>query len=241
LSLTLTLTLTHHSPDMSFTLDKVVPWGRSFDEYVAMFALSPADLRSRILGCGDGPAAFNAVANRLGGGVVSVDPIYSLRAEQLRELIDGVFGSMLEETERNKDEFVWKHVNSAAELWQLRRAAMNEFLADYERGVQEYRYVAGELPDLPFMDKTFELALCSHFLFLYSEQRDLQFHIDSIKELCRVADEVRIFPLNELGAKPSRHLDAVVAACQEAGCNPEFVTVEYEFQKGANRFLRLKP
>jgi hypothetical protein len=226
---------------MSFSLDKVVPWGRSYDEYVAMFALTPADMRRRILGCGDGPAAFNSVANRTGGGVVSVDPIYSMRAEQLRELIDGVFASMLDETELNKDEFVWRHVKSTAELGLLRRAAMEEFLADYEQGVQEYRYVTGELPDLPFMDKTFELALCSHFLFLYSEQHNLQFHIDSIKELCRVADEVRIFPLNELGARPSRHLKDAVAECQAAGLHPEIVVVDYEFQKGANRFLRLTP
>lgn len=35
---------------MSFTLEKVVPWGRSFDEYAAMFSLSNADLDKRILG-----------------------------------------------------------------------------------------------------------------------------------------------------------------------------------------------
>lgn len=45
---------------MGFTLDKVVPWGRSYDEYVSMFDLSGADLGVRILGCGDGPAEFNA-------------------------------------------------------------------------------------------------------------------------------------------------------------------------------------
>ena len=54
-----------------FTLDKVVPWGRSFDEYRRMFALTDADLRGRILGCGDGPAAFNAEATRLGMRVTS--------------------------------------------------------------------------------------------------------------------------------------------------------------------------
>ena len=225
---------------MSFTLDKVVPWGRSYDEYVAMFDLSAADLRTRILGCGDGPASFNAVANASGGGVVSVDPVYAMRPNQLRELIDGVFQSMLDETERNKSEFTWRHVRSVGELGALRRSAMNAFLDDYAAGIDEYRYVAGELPDLPFMDKTFELALCSHFLFLYSEQRDLQFHIESIRELCRVADEVRIFPLTELGARPSRHLDSVLSSCQASGLNPEIVTVEYEFQKGANRFLRLR-
>ena len=35
-----------------FTLDQVVPWGRSFDEYRRMFALSDDELRLRILGCG---------------------------------------------------------------------------------------------------------------------------------------------------------------------------------------------
>ena len=33
-----------------FTLDQVVPWGRSFDEYRLMFALSENDLQLRILG-----------------------------------------------------------------------------------------------------------------------------------------------------------------------------------------------
>jgi len=48
-----------------FTLDRVVPWGRSFDEYRHTFALSEVDLRSRILGCADGPAGFNAEASQM--------------------------------------------------------------------------------------------------------------------------------------------------------------------------------
>jgi len=40
---------------MGFTLAKVVPWGRSYDEYIRMFSLTEADLGLRILGCGDGP------------------------------------------------------------------------------------------------------------------------------------------------------------------------------------------
>jgi len=224
---------------MSFTLDTVVPWGRSFDEYAAMFALTPEDLRRRILGCGDGPAAFNAVLNRAGGGVVSVDPLYEFSAEQIRGRIAAVFASVLAETERNQGEFVWEQVKSVTELGELRRSSMDEFLADYAAGVKEYRYVAGELPSLPFMDRTFDLALCSHFLFLYSDQFDAQFHLESICELCRVAEEVRIFPLAELGSRPSRHLREVIANCGVLGLNPEIVDVNYEFQKGANRMLRL--
>ena len=29
---------------MPFTLDQILPWGRSFDEYVAVFALTADDL-----------------------------------------------------------------------------------------------------------------------------------------------------------------------------------------------------
>jgi hypothetical protein len=224
---------------MSFALDKVVPWGRSFDEYVAMFALTPADFRRRMLGCADGPAAFNAVVNRTGGGVVSVDPLYQFSAAQIRERIDAIFATVLDETERNKEEFVWQHVKSVEELGRMRRDAMDEFLADYEQGNKDFRYVACELPELPFIDMTFELAVCSHFLFLYSEQHDLAFHIQSIKELCRVADEVRIFPLLELGARKSRHLDAVMTWLKRENIASEIVTVGYEFQKGGNQMLRI--
>jgi hypothetical protein len=224
---------------MPFTLDNVVPWGRGFDEYASMFAIEPPDFRRRILGCGDGPAAFNAVMNRSGGGVVSVDPLYDSSVTEIRERIDAVFDSILAETERNKEEFVWRHVESVSDLGRMRRAAMDEFLADYEVGTKEFRYVAGALPELPFVDKTFELALCSHFLFLYSEQYDLSFHIQSLQELCRVADEVRIFPLLELGARKSRHLDAVVTWLKREGIAHEIVTVDYEFQKGGNQMLRI--
>ncbi|MDX1815834.1 MAG: SAM-dependent methyltransferase, partial [Thermodesulfobacteriota bacterium] len=55
---------------MAFTLNKVVPWGRSFNEYTAMFALSETDLGKRILGCADGPASFNCILTKRGGRVL---------------------------------------------------------------------------------------------------------------------------------------------------------------------------
>ena len=71
-----------------FTLSSVVPWGRSFDEYVRMFALTEGDLASSILGCGDGPASFNAEATRRGTRVVSCDPLYQFDAAPIRQRID---------------------------------------------------------------------------------------------------------------------------------------------------------
>ena len=62
---------------MGMTLDSIVPWGRSFEEYVTMFGLTNTDLTKRILGCGDGPAGFNSELTARGGTVVSLDPIYA--------------------------------------------------------------------------------------------------------------------------------------------------------------------
>ncbi len=42
---------------MGFMLNEVIPWGRSFEEYVALFNLSETELQKRVLGCGDGLAA----------------------------------------------------------------------------------------------------------------------------------------------------------------------------------------
>jgi hypothetical protein len=38
-------------PLMGISLDQVVPWGRSLDEYRRMFDLTPAEMEGPILGC----------------------------------------------------------------------------------------------------------------------------------------------------------------------------------------------
>ncbi len=186
---------------MAFTLDQVVPWGRSYDEYVAMFALSESDLGGRILGCGDGPAAFNSVLTQRGGRVVSADPAYQFSADEIRGRIAATYPEVMEQTRRNRHEFVWRNIASVAELGRVRMAAMEEFLADYPAGRREGRYVAAALPDLPFADGEFDLALCSHFLFLYSGHLSEEFHVRSIAELCRVAREAQGLPAAGTGRR----------------------------------------
>ena len=116
---------------------------------------------------------------------------------------------------------------------------MDEFLADYPLGLEERRYLAASLPSLPFADACFDIALCSHFLFLYSEQHDIDFHVAAINELRRTSGEVRIFPLLELGAEPSRHLAAVTAELERQGRSVQRVRVPYEFQVNGNEMLRV--
>ncbi len=205
-----------------------------------MFALSDDDLRKRFLGCGDGPANFNCVMTRQGGHVISADPIYHFSAEEIRSRINGTFEEVMEQTRNNKDEFIWKHISSVEELGRVRMTAMNDFLSDYAIGLYDGRYVKASLPVLPFDDDQFDIALCSHFLFLYSGQLSEDFHVQSIKELCRVSTETRIFPLLELGAKKSRHLDAVIDMLKKNGFIVHIEEVPYEFQKGGNEMLRIR-
>jgi len=223
---------------MSFTLEKVVLWGRSFDEYVAMFSLTEHDLTKKILGCGDGPASFNSELTEQGGSVKSVDPIYQFSAKEIEERIRATYPMVIEQTRNNHDEFVWNNIASVEELGRIRMAAMTKFLKDYLTGGE--RYINAELPALPFKERYFDIALSSHFLFLYSELFSFDFHLQSVKELCRVAKEARIFPLLELGAKKSRHLLEVVRVLKEDGYECEIKKVDYEFQKGGNQMLRVK-
>ena len=131
---------------------------------------------------------------------MSCDPIYRYDVDQLRGRIDSTYVEVLEQTRQNVDEFVWTSIRSVDELGAVRMAAMTDFLADYVAGKAQARYVDAELPHLPFPDLSFDLALCSHFLFLYTTQLGEAFHQTAIREMCRVASEVRIFPLLALGA-----------------------------------------
>ena len=225
---------------MAFTLNEIVPWGRSYEEYRDMFALSEENLSERILGCADGPASFNAGLTAQGGAVVSVDPLYRFSREEIRSRIDQVFDTVLTETRKNAHEFVWKTILSVDHLGQTRRKAMDDFLDDYHEGQEEGRYIDASLPEIPFREKEFDLALCSHYLFLYSPHLSLDFHLRSIRELCRVAREVRIFPLLELGAVPSRHLEDVQKKLREQEYTVSIISVDYEFQRGGNLMMKVK-
>jgi len=223
-----------------FTLDQVVPWGRSFEEYAAMFSLDEADMTGRILGCGDGPASFNAEATRRGVKVVSCDPIYGCSKSDIEARIAATYEQVIDQTRQNQNEFVWDTIRSVDELGEVRMAAMQAFLADYPAGLVEGRYLNSELPTLPFPDGDFDLALCSHLLFLYSRQLDEEFHHSSLLELCRVARDVRVFPLLAMGGAMSPHLEGSIEMLRAAGHRVSILRVNHEFQKGACEMLRIQ-
>jgi len=222
---------------MTFTLESVVPWGRTFNEYVSMFALSSQDLKLNILGISDGPASFNAEATAQGVKVLSIDPLYSYSALEIQEQFSKTKSTIIEQIQSNQSEFSWITFSSIDGLVQAREQAMKLFIEDFTSEYSNPRYLTSSLPLLPLEDQEFDLSLCSHFLFLYSLQHDREFHVKSIKEMCRVSKQSRIFPVLELGAKESRHLSAVRAELESEGYDTELKKVPYEVQKGGNQML----
>ena len=221
---------------MPVRLDSVVPWGRSFDEYVRMFALSGEDLGGRVLDCAAGPSAFAAGLRRRGGSVVAADPVYALPAGEIAGRVDAVRADMMEQVRRQPGQFVWGYFRSPEELERVRMEACRAFLEDYAADGGRACYVAASLPWLPFADGQFDLALCSHFLFLYSDRLDAPFHAASLRELLRVAAEVRVFPLTDLSGTRSPHLPALRGQFET-----ELRRVDYEFLRGANEMLVVRP
>lgn len=224
---------------LSTLIKQIVPWGRSLEEYTAMFNLTPDDLAGSILDCGGGPSSFNAEATLRGTRVVSCDPLYYFSRREIEERIAEVYPLVMNEMRLNHRTFRWDTLISPEYVGEIRMAAMNAFLADYEDGVFEDRYVEERLPKLSFPDQSFDLTLSSHFLFLYSETLSLEFHLAAIREMLRVAREIRIYPLLSMGGAPSPHLRPAIAALRLDGFRVERVPTSYEFQIGATELLRV--
>ncbi|MBD2694940.1 SAM-dependent methyltransferase [Anabaena catenula] len=220
-------------------LNEVVPWGRTLQEYKLMFNLSETDLNKKILGCGDGPASFNAEMTELGYSVVSIDPIYEFSGNQIRQRVQETYEPIISQVKQNVDHYIWQNFHDPEQLGYARLAAMEKFLLDYETGRIKGRYLWQSLPKLELADNQFELCVCSHLLFLYSDHLSLDFHIASIHELLRISKEVRIFPLLKLDCEPSPYLDLVIKNLSSQQFDVKVQPVAYEFQKGGNQMLKI--
>jgi len=202
-----------------------------------MFALTPDDLSGSILDCAAGPASFNAELSAEGRKTISCDPLYRLTLGEIRARIDASYDTMVANVRAASDEFVWRGFASPENLGEARLAAMRVFLADFPQGIKEGCYLDQSLPHLAFREGEFDIALCSHLLFTYSDRLTVEFHIAAIEEMCRVAAKARVFPLLKSYGGPSPHLQPVVDLLRGHGCHVEVRKVPYEFQRGGDEML----
>src|SRR5690606_32125961 len=81
-------------------------------------------------------------------------------------------------------------------------------------------YQAGSFPELPLADNSHYLVLCSHFLFLYHEQFNEDFHRRAISEMLRIcaADgQIRIYPVMTLRYEPYPYLERLLEEVTSLG------------------------
>lgn len=224
---------------MAFQLSSVVPWGRNMVEYQRMFRLDEKDMSKKIAGFGDGPACFNCEATKTGSHVISFDPIYQFSKEQIQERIEEVRVTVMQQMKENQDNYVWTQIKNLDELERIRMSAMQKFLADYEQGRKEGRYVFHELPGrLQYESDCFDIGLSSHFLLMYTSL-GYDFHIQAITEMLRVCKEIRIFPIVDLDANKTDLTQRVMDYFRK-NYSVEIIATDYEFQKGDNKLLVIK-
>jgi hypothetical protein len=224
---------------MAMQLEQVVPFGRSLDEYCKMFSLTESDLQKSILSVADGPASFNAEGTKLGYQIKSIDPIYQFSATQIRDRFYQVLDHIIQQVKGSPNDWIWTYHSSPDQLSDHREQVIKLFCQDYEYGRAQGRYEFGELPSLNCHNAQYEIGLSSNFLFLYSDLFDQIFHFDSICELLRVCQEVRIFPLLTLKLQRSPHLQPVIEQLKQQGYICEIQQVEYELQRGGNQMLKI--
>lgn len=220
-------------------MSQLVLWGHDINDYQEMFDLSLEQLSGRILEYSSGPSAFNVDRLNDLASVVSCDPLFSLDKATLSLKAGLIFEDMLEQVRQTTDTFHFDKYGDIEQLIAKRRSGMDKFFADYVLGKQQKRYVGIQQIGLPFSDFSFDLALSSHYLFSGIDNQDLSFHLQVIKELARIAKEVRLFPLIDCHGQPSAFLGPVLLDLQQNNYGTEVRRIDYSLQPQGNAMLRV--
>jgi len=216
-----------------------VLWGHHFNEYQQMFNLVDIDMNARILEYGCGATAVNAELHARHQTIVSCDPLFSLSNQQLHQSVLSTFEEAVQHLKNASTQYDFSRYGTMEALIQQRCEGITEFLADYGKGHMEKRYLPFDGETLPFKDFSFDYALSAYFLFSALEDQDVDFHLRCIRELARVAKDVRIFPLIDRSGQPSPLLGPVLLGLQQTNYAVEVHEVDYQLQLGDHAMLRV--
>jgi SAM-dependent methyltransferase len=200
-----------------------------------MFDLTEQDLAGlSVLDCCAGGSSLAAETD---GHVLAVDPAYALGHAELATQLTASLAETDRIIEAHQEHFDWSWYGDPARRTDLRTVAAQRFLADLRE--RPGRYVAGALPQLPFAGNSFDLVVCSHLLFTWSDQFGEDWHRRALRELVRVARrEVRIFPLVMQGTGgPVAFMDTLRDELHAAGHPTHLRPVAFRFQRDADHML----
>ncbi len=225
--------------DKYFQLDDIVLIGRTFAEYHSLFALDNTNVDDVILDAAAGVSSFCAEANARGYHVTAADRIYQFDAATIAAQCQADLENVMAQLPDVADMYVWETIPDMPTLKAERQQAYRIFVEDF-RAQGHQRYVPTTLPHSNFADNQFTLTLVSHFLFLYDDHLDYDFHRATLKELLRITSrELRLFPLINLHYQRSPFIQQLMNDPEFTACTFEIVNVDYEFLKGGNEMLKI--
>lgn len=223
---------------METGINGITALGFGLSEYTKMFALSDDELDMRILDCRAGASSFAADMHKLHKQVIACDPVYRSSIPELKQLVADATADIERAVHKNSPSlFVLPEKTN--DFLSLIESGTQRFFDDFSSGYTEKRYTTDSLPHLSFKNAQFDLALVCHYLFTFSKQLSLDYHVQAIEELIRVANEVRIYPLVTSSGALSPYVGEVVAILQSRSYGVELRGVEFKLQEQGNAMLRV--
>lgn len=218
-------------------LSYVAFFGRTLSEYLEMFALPLEELRrGSTLDCPSGPDSFVAEACDTGCAVTGCDPMYALEPAALAASARENLAESFRVIDDQRDRLSFRDYEA---FKRAKVEALDAFLVDY--AAHRDRYVAASLPVLSFPDRAFDRVLAANFLFAYANTEygglydgrefDLDFHLRSVTDICRVARrEIRFSPVGSFDPPPRPHAyrDPVRAHLERLGWTTALVPSGYQ-------------
>jgi len=222
-------------------LKDIVLIGRMFDEYCSMFdlfALDPA--KENILDVASGVSSFCAEATSRGYTVTASDKIYDFNAEEIEQMCIRDLANVFEQMPGVIDMYSWEYFKDITDWKRNREKAYTLFIRDI-RAKGNDKYIYADYPDSDFADNEFTRSLVSHFLFVYDEYLDYDFHKETIQELIRItSDEIRIFPIINLEGQRSSFVNELLNDFDFRDYDIRITKVDYEFVKNGNEMLSIR-
>ena len=227
---------------MTLNLENIAITGRTFEEYSSFFDLKIKDLKDKkVLDCPSGASSFVSTLKQNDIDVIGVDLLYEFDIESIETQGYKTIEKIYQDTSW-MDVYKMDFYKSKENHRNHRENALKAFVNDFNKK----DYIFTKLPNLPFENKEFDLALSSHLLFVYDNMLDYEFHKNSILEMLRVSKEVRIFPLvdfknskfgEEKNFSPFLYqiLDEL---SKDFKC--EIIKTDFEFQPIANFYLSIE-
>lgn len=185
----------------------------TLQDYTELFDLNSEDLKKPLLELNAGFTHVNQELYQQGGTITSMHPLYHLASEDLHTIMLNHYRITLEES--------------------------SVFLHDYAQGKKEKRYQELNSLDFAFPHFNFHMALCHSVFFGYFENPLFKDSLPMIQALCKIAHEVRIYPVIDSTGKLPNELASLLQTLTQKNMGVEIKAVANSSHHQGHVILRV--